>query len=391
MLVQRQEQLDELCARARAERRFAFDTEFVMEDCYETDVCLIQIATAGSVAIVDPFLDLNLRGVWDLVCDERVETVVHAGQEDLALCVQHTGNLPRCVFDVQIAAGLVGHDYPLSLQKLTQTTMHIRLHKSKTLTDWRKRPLTAEQIRYAAEDVCHLLAIRQKLHNRLVRFDRVDWAREEFARFEEMSLYRRAEEDKLTRLKGSGSLKGLQLAIVHEILTWRETLAEKLNRPLRAVLRDHLIVEIAKLELSSFGGIRDLRGINLSDRHVRELAEVVRKAGEIPSEQWPAARPRDFETPREAALVALATAVLRGYCLDHDLAYGLLASKKSIHELIRHRAQEGRTDSNDVGLLEGWRGKSAGALLDDVLAGRRAVRVASRNGETALQVDEIGD
>ncbi len=201
MIVERPVQLADLCQRCRSQGRFAFDTEFVMEDRYETEVCLIQIAAESTVAIIDPFLGLDLSEVWGLVADPEVETIVHAGQEDLGLCLQHTGQVPRRIFDVQIAAGLVGYDYPISLQKLVQATLGIRLHKGKTLTDWRRRPLTDSQIRYAADDVQHLLAVRHMLGEQLARADRQSWAQSEFARFEQASLYTRATEDKLSRLK----------------------------------------------------------------------------------------------------------------------------------------------------------------------------------------------
>ena len=101
VLIKRQTQIRDLCARCREEERFAFDTEFVMEDRYESDVCLLQMATKHGVSIIDPFLDLDLAEIWGLVSDDQVETVVHAGQEDLDLAVQHSGRVPRRIFDVQ--------------------------------------------------------------------------------------------------------------------------------------------------------------------------------------------------------------------------------------------------------------------------------------------------
>jgi len=386
VVVERQPQIDEFCARARGEGRFAFDTEFVMEDRYEPEVCLVQLAAEDSVLLIDPFLKLDLRPVWELVCDPQVETVVHAGQEDLAMAVRRTGTVARRVFDVQVAAGLVGYDYPLSLQKLIQSTMHVRLHKSKTLTDWRKRPLHAAQLRYAAEDVSYLLAVRRKLYERLVRADRVAWAEEEFQRFEDMSLYARVEEDKLRRVKGVSILKGRHLAVARRLLLWRDELAQTLNRPARVVLKDHLLVEIARHGLSSFAELRELRGLNMSDKNVQALGGIVREAMETSAEDWPEAKPHDVEAPREAVLVALATAVVRGYCLDYDLAYSLVATKKSLRDLIRHRTVGQPTDPVEVELLCGWRGPTVGFMLDEVLAGRRTIHVEPSNGEWVVRV-----
>ena len=240
-------------AQAR-EGRFGFDTEFVMEDRYEPEVCLVQVAVERRVGLIDPFAAIDLKPLWSLVADPDVQTIVHAGQEDLALCVQHTGKGARNVFDVQIAAGLVGLEYPLSLQKLVQSVLHIRLHKAKTLTDWRRRPLSDSQLRYGAEDVMHLPALCDALSTRLVQRNRVEWATEEFAAFENMSIYGRVEEEKLWRLKGTSTMDGRQLAVVRSVLHWRDQLAERLNRPVRGVLKDHLLVEIARLGLASRGG-----------------------------------------------------------------------------------------------------------------------------------------
>lgn len=385
VIIDCQEQVDELVRCCRAEERFAFDTEFVMEDRFEAEVCLLQIATTSQVAIVDPFLDLDLSAVWELICDSGVETVVHSGQEDLGLCMQHTGKIPQHIYDVQIAAGFVGHDYPLSLQKLVQTVLHRRLHKTKTLTDWRKRPLAASQIEYAAADVEYLLSVRTVLHDEIGRRGRLDWVEEELRKLEDVSLYRRTEEEKVFRVKGAGSMRGRQLAIVSELLAWREEVAKRLNRPARIVLKDHLLVEIARLELRSQAEIRDLRGINLSFRDVTALGRVVSDAQQIPSEQWPKPAPRDVETQEEAALIALATGVVRSYSLQHDLAYSLVASKKTIRGIVRQCLRPSDEQDGSVELLRGWRGETVGAVLQAVLRGERTIRIESADGRRVIR------
>lgn len=379
-------QIADLCRCVKNEKRCAFDTEFVMEDRFESEVCLLQIATQEKVSIIDPFLPLDLKPIWGLVSDPDVELVVHAGQEDLALCVQHTDLCPQQVYDVQIAAGLAGYEYPLSLQKLVQQVLHIRLHKSKTLTDWRKRPLTDSQISYAAEDVCHLLTVRDRIDDKLRKKKRLDWAKEEFERFEDKRLYQRVEEEKLTRIKGAGVLQGRQLAVMRELLTWREGCAKRWNRPVRVVIKDYLLVEIAKHELGSIEEIRDLRGINLADRDLRELCLSVKSAIELPEEKWPARMKRDTETPREAALVALITGVIRSYCLEHDLAYGLSCTKRAIKGIIRHGLGQDKAPSHEVELLRGWRGETVGVMVMDLLKGHQMLQINSDNGNPVIRL-----
>jgi ribonuclease D len=386
VLIERQEQLDSICVQARDEGRFAFDTEFVMEDRYEPEVCLVQIAVEKAVAIIDPLGGLDLQAVWELVSDEGVEKIVHAGQEDLAVCFRETGKIPRRIFDVQIAAALVGLEYPLSLQKLVHAVLHVRLHKSKTLTDWRKRPLSGSQLRYAAEDVSYLLAVHRKLRSRLESRGRLAWAEEEFRGFEDQALYVRAEEDKLRRVKGVSVLKGQQLAVARKLLQWRDDLARHMNRPARVIMKDHLLVEVARHGVSSFAELRDLRGLNMSDKNINALAHMVREALAAPVEVEPSQRTYDTESPQETALITLLTAVVRGYCLENDLAYGLVATKKGIQDLIRHRTIGRPANAADVELLGGWRGQTVGAMLDEVLAGSREIHVATVDGEPAIRV-----
>lgn len=389
VLIAHQRELDQLVEQCGSNGRFAFDTEFVMEDRYESEVCLIQVALENSVSIIDPFLKLELGAFWALIADDRVEKVVHAGQEDLAISVQNTSAAPRRVFDTQLASGLVGPDYPLSLQRLVQMMLHVRLHKSKTLTDWRKRPLTAEQISYASEDVSYLLAVHQKLHDRLAQKKRLAWALEEFAHFEDLTLYRRAEEDRLLRIKGAGSLRGQELIILQALFRYRDEFARRVNRPARVILKDHLMIEIARQGMTKFADIRDLRGINLSDREVQNVCKVVSDALAVPQRDWPQSKPNEVEAPWEASVLALATGVIRAYCLDNDLAYSLAATQKSIRELVRFRTGSIKKQPNEIELLHGWRGLTVGRLLDEVLNGTRGVRVQvdKTAGELRLTAD----
>src|SRR3954466_5952642 len=149
--------LAELVSPLRASGRFAFDTEFVSEETFEPVLCLIQVATSERLAAIDPLAVRDLAGFWDVVVDPNVEVVMHAASEDLRICRFQTGTVPRRVYDVQIAAGLVGFGYPLSLGNLIAQALWIALPGSETRTDWRRRPLSPAQLRYALDDVRYLL------------------------------------------------------------------------------------------------------------------------------------------------------------------------------------------------------------------------------------------
>lgn len=386
-MIEEQRVIDEVCARCREEGRFAFDTEFVMEDRFEPEVCLVQVANRGGAFLIDPLSGLDPSPVWSLVSEPDVETIVHAGQEDLAIAFRATGASPRNTFDMQIAAGMVGPDYPVSLQKLVQSYLHIRLHKSKTLTDWRKRPLTQGQLRYAAEDVAHLLEIRDRIAKSLDRLGRTHWAEEEMKKFEEPTLYVRAEEDKVLRLKGAGSLEPRELSVLQELVRWREEVGEKVNRPVRTVVKDYLLVEIARTGITNPSEVRDLRGLNVGDRHMKTLCEAVERGLNRPEVDWPKPARRHVETPREAALTAFLTAVIRDFATEQNIAYGLLATKKSIQQLIARAEGTSGGEDEHIDLLEGWRGEAVGKLLEDLLAGKVGIFIdGSKSGGLQLRV-----
>lgn len=380
--VETQSEIDVICSEIVRAGRFAFDTEFVMEDRYKAELCLIQIALPERIALIDPARNFDTGPIWELVASASVETIVHAGTEDLNLVFQRHGEVPQNIFDVQIAAGFVGHDYPLSLQKLARAVLGVRLHKSKTLTDWRRRPLTAEQVRYAAEDVAYLLRIHEVISSQLTKRNRTQWCMEELNRFAERCYYERTDAEVALRVRGAGSLSGDARAIASELSLWREKAAARLDRPVRAVLKDHLLVEIARHGLGTVQEICSLRGINLARREVRGLCDVVRETKKnIHALTPPLSNSRRPETPRESVLVSLLTAVSRSYCMEQDIAYSLAANKRLLQELVRYRPAGGDEEAENLpDILAGWRGRSLGPALVRVLKGDSAVRCTDRNG-----------
>src|SRR5262249_14390349 len=151
---------------------------------------------------------------WKLVIDPARQVVVHAGREEVRLCQLWAGSPPGNLFDLQIAAGLVGLTYPIGHGPLVNQVLRIRLAKGETLTEWRERPLTRNQIRYAFDDVRHLLSLHKELHERLDELGRLAWAAEEFERLTKNALARREETEKFRKLRGIGSLDRRRLAIV---------------------------------------------------------------------------------------------------------------------------------------------------------------------------------
>ncbi|MBY0456021.1 MAG: ribonuclease D, partial [Gemmataceae bacterium] len=191
-----------------------FDTEFVGEDAYRPELCLIQVSTAEALFVIDPFECGSLEEFWSLLHDPRRTVVVHAGREDVRMCYFQSGRPPGDVFDVQIAAGLVGMTYPIGYAGLVHDLLRQRMQKGETLTDWRQRPLTPAQVRYAYDDVRFLLPAHRKLTERLQRYRRTAWAREEFASFVRKATGEDGTQERWRKVKGIGALDRRGLAVV---------------------------------------------------------------------------------------------------------------------------------------------------------------------------------
>ena len=367
-------QLHSLVAHLRSSRRFALDTEFVSEDTFEPVLCLLQLATRDRLVVIDPLAVGDVSLLWELVNDPSVEVVMHAASEDLRICHLKTGTLPRRVFDVQIAAGLAGFSYPLSLVNLVSQTLSISLQGSETRTDWRKRPLSPAQFAYALDDVRHLLDIADHLSARLAKLGRADWAEAEFADLIS-AIARRSDEDRWRRLPGLNHLGRRSLEMARRLSEWREDEARRTNRPLRHILRDDLLVAIAKRQPSNQRGLEALREFNRPAllKRSREILDILDEARAIPEDQLPEVAPRFEEVAGLSTTSNLLSAALAQCCAQHEIAGSIVANVADLKEMVRWFV-DGRDPSRKPVLLDGWRSDFCGQLLLDVLAGRFALQ-----------------
>lgn len=387
--VTTQAALDEWCRRWRDAGAFAFDTEFIRDETYLAALCLVQVATGDGVVLVDPVGEIDLAPFWALVVDPAVQKVVHAGKEDFDICLRAAGAPPRNVFDVQIAAGFAGLGYPLNLGRLVQLTQHKRLAKGQTLTDWLRRPLTEDQLHYAVEDVLHLPAIAASLAARIAELGRTSWAREEFARFEEEPFYRPAIEDRLFKFKGARSLDGRSLAVLQRLIDWRDRWAAEKNRPIRAMMRDDILLEVARRRPTKASQVEVLRGFPQSrnPRIIQQILDIVADAAKLSREELPHVDEPREEPPMVRAAIDLLSGFLRATCDLEKLDYELIGGVQRIRDLIE---QLQGTRPEKPQLLRGWRAEFAGGRLVDLLEGRSSVRLTGWPGNLALRSEPHG-
>ncbi len=390
-LVTEQAVLDKHCQAWRQAGVFAFDTEFIRDDTYDAQLCLIQVTTDGDVVLVDPTADLDLGVFWDLVVDPDVVTVVHAGKEDFEVCYRTTGQVPRNVFDVQIAAGFVGYGYPLSLLRLVEFMVHKRIAKAQTLTDWLRRPLTEAQHRYAIEDVLYLPQTYRRLSSEIEQAGRSAWLAEELRQVERPEYYQPPTADRVQRLKGSSRLDGLGLVVLERLVDWRDEWAQRRNRPIRALMRDDVLVEIARRRPSKQSDLEVLRGFPQSRnrRVVAELLEVITEACKTPRSEWPKPAEHREETPMAKAMVDLLSAVTQAICYEERLSRNLLGGAQRLRDLLDYASGNGDQPERPA-LLCGWREEFVGQRLVELIEGRCELHLSGWPRRPRLRIASHG-
>lgn len=384
-LIESPAALDAYCTRLAAHPVFGLDTEFIGENSFHPQLCLVQVATPDHLTLIDPFACGPLDSFWQLVVDPARCVVVHAGREEIRIVRHAGGQPPGNLFDVQIAAGLVGVGYPMGHAALVQQLLGITLQKGETLTDWSRRPLTDHQVRYAFDDVRFLLRLHAKLDGKLARLGRGDWATEEFAALTRRALSEDPEIERWRKLRGLGSLDRKKLAIVRELYAWRESVAERQNRPSRTVLRDDLIVEVAKRAPRNERDLAVLRG--LPNREHAAILEAVRRGRETPADALPAATERDNDPPQVGMVTSFLMSLLGDLCARWKITPGMVATNYDVKALVRAHFQQSDEVADDSALTRGWRSRHVLPVVRDILEGRQGVRVGDVRRTTPFAWD----
>jgi ribonuclease D len=367
---------------ARATGKLALDTEFMGEGRYRTLLCLVQLAVPEPyqgeerIAIIDPLAeDLDGEPLAAVLADPAVQIVVHAGRQDIALLRRHLRTEVSNVLDTQVAAGFVGLGAQSSYDSLLAEILGLRLAKSASFTRWDARPLSDEQVRYAREDVVHLLELAGTLEERLRELGRLEWAREECEPLVRSSD-ERDPETIFSRLPRIGGLSASARPVARELVEWRERTAERQNRPVQGVLSDAALVEVARRKPASRGELERIRGVGASGsgRRAEDLLGVIKRGGERSEDPAPPFTRPPAPKPDDAPLVALSEALLRARAREAGLAYELLASRADLQTIVA-AARAGAPEA-DVRTLRGWRRELAGAEILELLDGHISISVS---------------
>jgi ribonuclease D len=378
-------QLETFCDELATAETIAFDTEFVSEHTYRSQLCLVQVCTPRQLAVIDPQTTGDLQRFWEVLARAGHQTVVHAGREELVFALHSVGKCPADLLDVQIAAGLMGLEYPAGYGSLLDRMLRVSAQKGETRTDWRKRPLSRQQIEYALDDVRYLIPLRDKITERLAKLGRLPWIQSEMAAFQEEIIASRTRE-RWRRVSGLSGLSPRSLAVAREVWRWREAEAQRLDKPARLVLRDDLLVELARRRTADPRQIKALRGLERGDiqRALPKIAEHIQLALDLPQSELPRTERRDVPNQINVLGQFLSTA-LTSLCRSLDLAPALVGTASDVRDLIAFRM--GFIDGEPPLLARGWRAEVVGSLIDDLLAGKLSLRIADPLSDHPLVVE----
>ena len=363
--------LNAFCEQIRTAQWIALDTEFLREKTYYPKLCLLQIATPEIVACIDPIALDDLSPVLEIIFDEGITKVMHSGRQDMEIFFHLHGKPPSPVFDTQIAALLLGHADQIGYANLVKEMLGIELDKLHTRADWSQRPLPADQLQYAADDVVYLADIYRKMTAQLTAMGRLAWLAEDFERLTSPDLYGNPPELAWLKVKGGNRLKGASLSVLQALANWRETTAQRKDRPKGWILRDDALVDIARHRPGTLEALGKIRGLSegLVRNSGKALVGLVRDAADRQPVHFPDTGARIKLTPDQGALVDVMMALVRMSGEQNDLNPAVLASRKQLEQLVLGK--------KEVDVMQGWRKKFVGEQLSRFLDGDLSLSVTN--------------
>ena len=360
-----------LCERLSSEVFVTVDTEFMRERTYWPELCVVQLASDTEVAVVDalaPGLDLAPLGA--LLANQAVMKVFHAARQDVEIFVLLFGDVPRPLFDTQIAAMVAGFGDQVGYDALVSSLTGGQIDKAHRFSDWSVRPLSPAQIAYAAADVTHLRRAYEKLCARLEKDGRLEWVSEEMAALADPNTYRANPETLWEKLRPRTNNRRM-LGTLRALTAWREREAQRSNIPRQRMLKDEALLELAATAPADPEQLARARGITrgfAEGKTGASLLAAIAEAKLLPDAAMPEL-PTHRDGPKPSpALVSLLKVLLAAKCEQFHVAPKLVANSEEIDKLAGD-------DNPNLPSLTGWRADVFGHDAMALKAGKLALGV----------------
>ncbi len=352
------------------------DTEFVREKTYYAGLGLVQIGFEGQEFAIDPVdTDIDLNPLNDLLQDESIIKIFHACGQDVEIFYNLFGEIPKNIFDSQIAAKLLGFGEAISYGKLVEHYEDVKLDKSTRYTDWMRRPLEKEQIEYALSDVSYLQSVYLKMIDELNSKGRLSWVQEEMEKLDDPKLYYVDPDECWQKMKVKSKDKKY-LSLIKALCRWREHTAQRVNRPRNWIMKDDGIQEIASLKPKTTKDLKGLRFFKFDDRTANEIVGVVdyglnEEVAPIPEKKTKIPDNRD-------AFLNLIRIILKDRCARQDIAPSVVANADDLKQIA--------LGNLDERLLKGWRYEVFGKYAEKLMQGKLAI-TADKNEIILIEPD----
>jgi ribonuclease D len=375
--------LASFCERAAKHEFVTVDTEFLRETTYWPKLCLLQAATVDEAILIDPLADgLSLKPFFALLANESVTKVFHAARQDIEIFVKLTGEVPKNIFDTQIAASVCGFGDSVSYDNLVRSIVNVELDKSSRFTDWSARPLTEKQRLYALADVTHLREIYQVLLARVKETRRGDWVEDELGVLRSIDTYVVQPEQAWERLR-TKLHRPRDIATLQALAAWRERRAQDTDQPRNRVLKDDALVELSMQRPTTPEGFEKLRAVQRGFGRSGAAAEIINLIKEVealPKSALPPAPDRYRGPSPKGAVGDLVRVLLKAVAEEHGVAARILATSDDIDALVLD-------DNADVPALKGWRRKLFGDKALAIKHGRIGL-AATRKGVIEFELPQ---
>jgi ribonuclease D len=364
------ESLKALCNDLARDSFVTVDTEFMREQTFWPELCLIQIAGGEREAIIDPLADgINLKPFFDLMANKKVAKIFHAARQDLEIIWLKAKLIPSPIFDTQIAAMVCGFGDQVSYEALARRIAKVQIDKSSRFTDWSRRPLSQKQLAYALSDVIHLRPIYEKLRSLLDKSGREPWLDEELSVLTSPATYETHPEEAWKRVKFKPRNRK-QLAILMMLSAWREREAQERNVPRSRILKDDAIAEAATQAPQDVAALKSLRALprgyatsRVGEAILKQVAAgLAMDGGKLPK--------LDDDSPpltEKASVISdVLKLALKVVCDREGIAPRIVANSGDLDAVAMH-------DDADIPLLKGWRRKLFGDIALRIKAGEMAI------------------
>ncbi|MGB1123793.1 MAG: ribonuclease D [Phycisphaeraceae bacterium] len=363
ILVDTQDKLVKAIDHLRSAGTFGYDTEFIGEDSYYPHLCVIQAATTEQVILLDPLALKDLSPWWALLSDNSLCKIVHAGTQDIEPVHRLTEKPATNIFDTQVVAGLVGLDYPLSLGNTIQAILGVEHDAGAKFSKWDRRPLSPQQIHYAAGDVRYLCAMHAWMLEKLNELGNTDLAEQACAELCEPKRYASDPLGRKVKAKGVNKLSRKKRAAFNGLLIWREKLARQHNVTPRGLLADEAVYEIAEglpRESHLVGAIKFVPR-PIAEQYGQAIVEVLEAAIDGPHPPKPVPPQHSRDTARQA--VNELWDKIANHCESRSIAPSAITSKRELGPLIG-AALDGKPIPQ-LPVNTGWRKQLLGELVAD--------------------------